>query len=93
MTATAAHDDDGVNEDETLTHAAAGAEYAGVTKALPVTVIDNDPLGISIDAPELAVDESDSADYTVWLDTEPTVDVTVTISGHAGTDLTLSGPT
>ena len=38
------------------------------------------------------MDESDSADYAVWLDTEPTVEVTVTISGHAGTDLILSGP-
>ena len=38
------------------------------------------------------MDESDSADYAVRLDTEPTVDVTVTISGQEGTDLTLSGP-
>ena len=70
VTVTAAHDDDGVNDDETLTHTAAGGEYAAVAKALPVTATDNDPLGISIDAPELAVDESDSADYTVRLDTE-----------------------
>ena len=92
VTVTAAHDDDGVNDDETLTHTAAGAEYDGVAKALPVTATDNDPLGISIDALDLAVDESDSADYAVRLDTEPTVDVTVTITGQEETDLTLSGP-
>ena len=39
------------------------------------------------------MDESDSADYAVSLTTEPTVAVTVTITGHAGTDLILSGPT
>ena len=93
VTVTAAHDDDGVNDDETLTHTAAGGEYAGVAKALPVTATDNDPLGISIDPPDLPVDESDSADYAVRLDTEPTVDVTVTITGQEDTDLTLSGPT
>ena len=93
VTVAAAHDDDGVTDDETLTHTAAGGEYAGVARDLPATVDDNDPLGISITPLELKVDESDSADYAVWLDTEPTVEVTVTISGHAGTDLILSGPT
>ena len=93
VTVAAAHDDDGVTDDETLTHTAAGGEYAGVARDLPTTVDDNDPLGISITPLELKVDESDSADYAVWLDTEPTVEVTVTISGHAGTDLILSGPT
>ena len=93
VTVAAAHDDDGVTDAETLTHTAAGGEYAGVARDLPATVADNDPLGISITPLELKVDESDSADYAVWLDTEPTVEVTVTISGHAGTDLILSGPT
>ena len=93
VTVAAAHDDDGVTDDETLTHTAAGGEYAGVARDLPATVDDNDPLGISITPLELKVDESDSADYAVRLDTEPTVEVTVTISGHAGTDLILSGPT
>ena len=93
VTVRAAHDDDGAPEAESLTHTAAGAEYAGVTKALPVTVNDNDPLGISIDPPQLTVEESRSVDYTVSLDTEPTVPVTVTISGHTGTDLTIRGST
>ena len=91
VTIAAAHDDDGVSDDVTLTHTAAGGEYANVTKDLPVTVTDNDPLGITIAPSPLEVDESDSADYTVVLDTEPTVNVTVTVTGHSGTDLTLSG--
>ena len=92
VTVEAAHDDDGVADNETLTHTAAGAEYDALAKTLPVTVRDNDPLGITVDRVELALDESDSADYTVQLDTEPTVAVTVTISGPAGTDLTVGGP-
>ena len=85
--------DDGVDDNAVLTHTAEGAEYDGVENELPVTVTDNDPLGISFDPLALTVDESGSADYAVTLDTEPTTAVTVTISGHAGTDLSLSGPT
>ena len=93
VTVTAAHDDDGVNDDETLTHTAAGGEYAALTKALRATINDDDPPEIVLSPLALTVEESDSADYTVSLATEPTVDVNVTITGHSGTDLTLSGPT
>ena len=87
------HDDDGVNDNETLTHTAGGAEYDNVERALEVTVNDDDPLEIVLSPLALALEESDSADYGVGLATEPTVAVTVTITGYAGTDLTLSGPT
>ena len=38
----------------------------------------------------LTVTEQDTTGdgYTVALDTEPTADVTVTVAGHAGTDVT-----
>ena len=42
---------------------------------------------------ELIVPEGGSAAYTVALDSEPTADVTVTIAGHARTDLTLTPTT
>ena len=87
------HDDDGVNDNETLAHTAAGAEYDNVERALEVTVNDDDPLEIVLSPLPMTVEESDSADYGVGLATEPTVAVTVTITGYAGTDLTLSGPT
>ena len=87
------HDDDGVNDNETLTHTAGGAEYDNVERALEVTVNDDDPLEIVLSPLALALEESDSADYGVGLATEPTVAVTVTITGYASTDLTLSGPT
>ena len=91
VTVKAAHDDDGVDETATLTHTASGGEYANVNTTLPVTVNDNDPLGIVLTHLELLMEESDSASYGVSLATEPTVEVTVAISGHAGTDLSLSG--
>ena len=93
VTVAADHDDDGVNDNETLTHTAAGAEYDNVERALEVTVNDDDPLGIVLNPLPMTVEESDSADYGVGLATEPTVAVTVTITGYAGTDLTLSRPT
>ena len=37
--------------------------------------------------------DADGASYTVVLTTQPAGDVTMTVSGHAGTDLTLSGTT
>ena len=93
VTVAAGHDDDGVNDNDTLTHTAGGAEYDNVERALPVTINDDDPLEIVLSPLALALEESDSADYGVGLATEPTVAVTVTITGYAGTDLTLSGPT
>ena len=93
VTVEAAHDDDGVSDHVTLTHAAAGGEYDNLEVELPVAVNDNDPLGIVITPSELMVDESSSADYSVRLATEPTEDLTVTITGQAGTDLTLSNET
>ena len=92
VTVAAGDDLDGVNDNETLTHTAGGGEYASVERALPVTVTDDDPLGIVITHLELLMEESDSASYSVSLATEPTVETTVTITGVAGTDLTLSGP-
>ena len=92
VTVAAGHDLDGVNDDATLTHTAAGGEYASLQRAVPVTVTDDDPPEIVISSPELMVEESDSASYGVSLATEPTVTVTVTITAHAGTDLSLSGP-
>ena len=90
VSAVAGNDFDGVNDNQTLTYEGDGGEYTGLTKNLPVTVNDNDPLGIVIAPSELMVDESSSADYSVRLATEPTEDLTVTITGQAGTDLSLN---
>ena len=90
VTVTAAHDDDGADDSETLTHTAAGGEYASVTADLPVTVVDDDR-GIVLGRTTLTIDEGDAtgATYTVKLATQPSAEVTVAVSGHTGTNLSL----
>ncbi len=99
VTVTAAEDDDAVDDEVTLAHTASGGDYAGETEDLPVTVDDDDTVGLVVDPTAVTVDEADDsatpsiaehkATYTVKLATEPTAEVTVAITGHAGTDLTL----
>ena len=94
VTVTAKEDDDGVTDAvATLTHTASGGDYANVTRDLPVTVTDNDTAGVTIEPTVLSVVAGRSNEYTVKLATQPTGEVTVTISGHASTDVSLSGPT
>ena len=96
VTVTAAEDDDAVDEEEaTLTHTVTGTgEYAGVTAdSVTVNITDNDTADVTISKTALTIEEGASDTYTVVLDTEPTADVTVSIAGHADTDITLSGDT
>ena len=96
VTVTAGQDDDAVSDaDVTLTHTVSGAsEYAAIAATdvprVVVTITENDSAGVSISESTLTIDEGGSDTYTVVLDTEPSADVTVTISGHSGTDVSLS---
>ena len=58
-----------------------------------VNITDDDTAALVLSEMALTVDEGDAAGrtYTVKLGTEPTADVTVTVTGHADTDLTLRG--
>ena len=56
---------------------------------MTVTVTDDDEPGVSISKAALEIEEGDSDTYEVALDTEPAGDVTVTIGGTTGTDLSL----
>ena len=85
----AGEDDDGTNDSETLSHTASGGGYGSVTEDLPVTVTDNDTAGIVLTPTTLRVTEGGSATYTVELATEPSGQVTVTVGGASGTDLTV----
>ena len=60
---------------------------------MTVTITENDEVGVTIDPTEIEVVEGDATgvSYTVVLTSQPAGDVTVTINGHAGSDLTLSG--
>ena len=96
VTVSAAQNNDVADKaDVTLTHTVTGtAEYAGVTAdSVTVTITDDDTVGVTVSETELEIDEGASATYTVKLDTEPTDSVTVAITGHADTDITLSGAT
>ena len=96
VTVTALHDADVADEAPvTLTHAITGAtEYASLTLgSVDVKVTDDDEAGVTITPTALDIPEGQSRTYTVVLDTKPTGDVTVTIGGTAGTDLTLNAST
>ena len=96
VTVTAGDDADTANESVSLTHSAAStdSDYQGITIAgVAVTVTDNDALpGVTVSTPALTVTEEDTAgdSYTVVLNSQPTANVTVTVAGHAGTDVTPS---
>ena len=91
VTVKAGEDNDGANDTVTLTHTASGGDYVSITKDLPVSITDDDTAAIVLSETDLTVTEGDAAGstYTVKLATQPTDTVTVTISGHDGTDLSL----
>ena len=98
VTVTAGDDADAANDSVTLTHSATNSDsgYAGITIAnVVVTVTDNDRSGVNVSEMALTVTEGDAIgnSYTVALDTEPTAQVTLTVAGHAGTDVTPSPTT
>ena len=83
VTVSAAADDDAEDETpETLTLRASGVEYDGVTGTVTVTVEDTDQKGILLNPLSLELEEGGPPDtYTVALQSAPTSDVTVTITG------------
>ena len=98
VTVTAGNDADTVDDRVSLTHSAMSADsaYNGITIAsVAVTVTDNDGIGVHVSKTSLTVREGDTAgdSYTVALSTQPTANVTVTVAGHTGTDVTLSPTT
>ena len=85
--------DDTVDDDDESVKLAYGALptgiTAGTTSETVVSITDDDTAGVTIDPTKIGVVSGQSNEYTVVLDSEPTGDVTVTISGHSGADLTL----
>ena len=86
--------DDSIDEDdETLEVRGATADLTLPVAAQQVVITDDDTAGVSINPTALTVAEGSAATYTVVLDTEPTADVTVTVSGHEGTDVSVDKTT
>ena len=73
----------------TLSNTNIGTPYYALSEVFTVT--DNDSVGVSIDPTSLTVVEGSSVDYAVELTSEPAGDVVVTVSGQAGSGVTLSG--
>ena len=85
VTVTAANDDNGENETATFRHTATGADYGGVAAAeVEATSTDNDTASLRASRTQLTVNENGSATYTIRLNTQPSADVTVTVSGASG---------
>ena len=91
VTVKAEQDDDGANDKVTLTHAATGGEYEGVSSDLAVTVDDDETLGVVISPTAITVQAGGSNSYTVVLGSLPSGDVTVSLAGHEGAVLSLTG--
>ena len=62
----------------------------GTKCEVTVTITDDDTAGVTVSKTALTVEEEDTTGdtYTVVLDSRPTADVTITIGGHSGTDVT-----
>ena len=82
--------DDAVDEeDETI--GVTGVSGALTITSETITIVDDDntPPALVVTPSSLKVGEGSDATYTVKLATEPSADVTVTVTGQADTDLTL----
>ncbi len=78
----AVQDDDATNEDVTVSLAASGGDYAGVSAEVAVTVTDDDTAALTVSQSTLSVSEGDATgdSFTVVLATQPTDTVTVTVT-------------
>ena len=93
VTVSAAEDDNAVSEPVTLTHRASGGGLDSVPiRAVVVTVTENETAGFALSESDLELEEGESGSWTVALTSEPTADVTVTISG-APSGVTVTPPT
>ena len=91
VTVSAADDVDGIDGEATFTHSASGADYGSVViDSVTATESDNDGPGVTVNPEALPVAEGSTASYTVVLDTQPSADVTVSLSASGDSDLTVS---
>ena len=85
-------DDDGESVKLTFGALPAGVA-AGATAESTVAITDDDAAGVTITPTMFTVLAGESNQYTVVLDSKPTGPVTVTVSGHSGTDLSVNPST
>ncbi|MBF2755615.1 MAG: hypothetical protein ISN29_10225 [Gammaproteobacteria bacterium AqS3] len=68
---------------------ASGGDYAGVTASVDVEVLDNDTAAITLVPRSLTIDEDGSGTFDVYIDSEPTADVTLTLAQPDNSDVTI----
>ena len=76
---TARDDGDATDDTATITHMVSGYGSITVADSVAVTVEDDDTPGVSVSEDSLTITEGRTDTYTVVLDTEPAVDVTIEI--------------
>ena len=87
--------DDDVDSDRatTITHAVSGGDYGSVTaQSVALTLTDDDEKGASLQQTELSIDEGGSASFCFQLDSEPTANVTASISATGDPSVTVTAP-
>ncbi len=91
VTITGVGDDDTSDESQTISFAVAGHEYAGlVVGSLEASVTDTSVVGVTVSKTGVSMDEGASDSFTVVLDTQPSGDVTVTVSSDAAAAASVS---
>ena len=93
ITVDAADDPDSAAATYSLTHSMSGANFTGSGPNLELTVIDLDTPGLVLSKTALEIDETNAVvteTYTVKLATQPSADVTVTLTQPTNTDVTVS---
>ena len=93
VTVTAAEDDDALDDQATVSHTVAGADYGANNvraASVQVTANDNDGRGVTVSTRDLTVEEAGTATYTVVLNSAPTGTVTVRPRTSGDSDVTVS---
>ena len=92
VTISTAQDGDGIDDAATLSHTVTStdADYNGIgVSEVAVTVTDNEAAGVSIGPAQLTIAEGGSDSYEVVLTSQPSHDVTVTISRSGDGDVSI----
>ncbi len=87
VTVRAAEDDDAANDNASVSLSASGADYGNVTESMQVSILDDDPRGLTLDFLALGLTEGSQKQFTVNLVSQPSGgDVTVAITKSSGSD-------
>ena len=82
-------DDAEKNEPVQVILSALSGGYAGISKTVMVTILEKDQKGLMVDKESILIDEGESDEVRVSLNSQPVGEVTVGISGHEGSDVSL----